>query len=320
MKIIRVHDYGEPEVMRLEHMGPPEPGAGQVRVRNEAIGVNYVDIYQRSGQQQLPLPFTPGKEAAGVVDMIGENVLDMRVGDRVAYATVQGAYADYTIAPADKVVPVPQNVDSRTAAALLLQGMTAHYLSSDTFAIQRGQTVLIHAAAGGLGQLLIQMAKLRGARVFGAASTEAKRQQAREAGADEVFAYDDFDLDVKQLTGGHGVDVVYDSVGLDTFERSLGCLRPRGYMVFCGQSSGAVPPFDPQILRARGSVFLTRPSLEHYTLSRDELLYRAEAVYALAATDKLKVQINRELPLAEAAKAHRALASRTTTGKVLLVV
>lgn len=203
MKIIRVHDFGEPEVMRLEHMGPPEPGAGHVRVRSEAIGVNYVDIYQRSGQQQLPLPFTPGKEAAGVIDMVGEDVVDMRVGDRVAYASVQGAYAEYTIAPADKVVPVPDSLDSRTAAALLLQGMTAHYLSSDTFPIQNGQTVLIHAAAGGMGQLLVQLAKLRGARVFGTASTEAKRQQARAAGADEVFAYDDFVLDVKQFTGGY---------------------------------------------------------------------------------------------------------------------
>lgn len=320
MKVIRVHEYGGPEVMQLEHMGPPEPTAGHVRIRNHAIGVNYVDIYQRSGQQQPPLPFIPGKEAAGIIDMVGEDVVDMRVGDRVAYASVEGAYAEYTIAPADKVVPVPEGVDLHTAAALLLQGMTAHYLSSDTFPIQSGQTVLIHAAAGGMGQLLVQMAKLRGARVFGTASSEAKRQQAREAGADEMFAYDDFVLDVKEHTGGYGVDVVYDSVGLDTFGRSLSCLRPRGYMVFCGQASGAVPPFDPQILRTRGSIFLTRSSLEHYTLTRDELLYRAEAVYALAAAGKLNVRIYRELPLAAAAEAHRALESRTTTGKVLLVV
>ncbi len=320
MRIVRVHVYGEPEVMQIENMGPPEPTAGMVRVKVEAIGVNFIDIYQRSGEYRPALPFTPGQEAAGMVDMVGEGVYNFKVGDRVAYGFTIGAYAEYTIVPAEKVVPVPDKVDSRTAAALMLQGMTAHYLVTDTYQVHGGQTVLIHAAAGGTGLLLVQMAKLRGARVFGTVSTEAKAVLAREAGADEVFLYDDFDTEVKRLTNRYGVDVVYDSVGKDTFERSLSCLRPRGYMVLFGQSSGAVPPFDPQLLNSKGSLYLTRPSLGYYTSTTDETRYRAAAMFALVESGKLKVRIDRALPLEQAPEAHRALESRATTGKVILVI
>ena len=320
MKIIRVHDYGEPEVMRLEHMGPPEPTAGMVRIKVEAIGVNFIDIYQRSGQYRPALPFTPGQEAAGVIDMVGEGVFNVKVGDRVAYAFTIGAYAEYTIVPAEKIVLVPESVDSRTAAALMLQGMTAHYLVTDTYQVHSGQTVLIHAAAGGTGLLLVQMAKLRGARVLATVSTDAKAKLVREAGADEVFQYDDFDTEVKRLTNGYGVDVVYDSVGKDTFDRSLNCLRPRGYMVLFGQSSGAVPPFDIQLLNSKGSLFLTRPSLGYYTATADETQSRAAAIFALVEGGKLNVRIDRALPLEQAPEAHRALSSRETTGKVILVI
>ncbi|MBI1276850.1 MAG: zinc-binding dehydrogenase [Anaerolineaceae bacterium] len=319
MRIVRVHAYGEPEVMQIENMGPPEPIAGMVRIKVEAIGINFIDIYQRSGQYRPALPFTPGQEAAGVIDMVGEGVFDFKVGDRVAYGFTIGAYSEYTIVPADKVVPVPDKVDLRTAAALMLQGMTAHYLVTDTYQIHSGQTVLIHAAAGGTGLLLVQMAKLRGARVLATVSTEAKAELAREAGADKVFLYADFDTEVKRLTNGYGVDVVYDSVGKDTFERSLNCLRPRGYMVLFGQSSGAVPPFDPQLLNSKGSLFLTRPSLGSYTATADETRYRATAMFALVESGKLNVRIDRALPLEQAADAHRALESRATSGKVILV-
>lgn len=320
MKIIRVHEYGEPEVMRIEHMGPPEPVAGMVRVKVEAVGVNFIDIYQRSGQYRPALPFTPGQEAAGVVDMVGTGVTSVKIGDRVAYPFTMGAYAEYTIVPAEKVIPVPDHVDSQTAAALMLQGMTAHYLVTDTFQVKPENTILIHAAAGGTGLLLVQMAKLRGARVLATVSNEAKAKLAREAGADEVFFYEDFDTEVKRLTNGYGVDVVYDSVGKDTFDRSLNCLRPRGYMVLFGQSSGAVPPFDIQLLNSKGALFLTRPSLGFYTATPDEIQYRAAAIFGWVGSGKLKVHIDRALPLEQAANAHRALANRETTGKVLLVV
>ncbi len=319
MKIIRVHNYGEPNVMKVEHMGPPEPVAGMVRVKVEAIGVNFIDIYQRSGQYRPALPFTPGQEAAGVVDMVGEGVTSVSIGDRVAYSFTIGAYAEYTIVPADKLVPIPPDVDSRTAAALMLQGMTAHYLISDTYQVKPDNTVLIHAASGGTGLLLVQIAKLRGARVLATVSTEAKATLAREAGADKVFLYQDFDTEVKRLTNGYGVDVVYDSVGKDTFDRSLNCLRPRGYMVLFGQSSGAVPPFDIQQLNSKGSLFLTRPTLGNYTATPDEIRYRAASIFGWVASGKLKVRIDRAVPLEEAPEAHRALANRETTGKVLLI-
>lgn len=319
MKLIRVHEYGEPEVMKLEVMGPPEPGPGQVRLKVEAIGVNFIDLYQRSGQYRPALPFTPGQEAAGVVDMVGEDVTEFKVGDRGAYAFVLGAYAEYVIVPVEKLVPIPEGVTSKTAAALMLQGMTAHYLATSTFPIQSGHTAIVHAAAGGTGQLLVQMIKQRGGRVIATASTPEKLEIARQAGADDVCLYDDFEVEARRLTNGHGVDVVYDSVGKETFERSLNCLRPRGYLVLFGQSSGAVPPFDPQILNSRGSLFLTRPSLGHHTLTRDELLQRAGDCLNMVAEGKLNVTIDRELPLEQAAEAHRALASRKTSGKVVLI-
>lgn len=319
MKIIRVHEQGDPDVMKLEDTPVPEPDIGHVRVKLEAVGVNFIDIYQRSGTYKLRLPFTPGQEAAGVVDAVGKGVVGFTEGSRVAYASILGAYADYAIVPADKLVSIPAEVDFSAAAAVLLQGMTAHYLALDTFPLQEGHTALIHAAAGGTGQLLVQIAKMRGARVIGTVSSEAKAALVREAGADEVLFYDAFDAEVKRLTNDRGVDVVYDSVGKDTFERSLNCLHPRGYMVLFGAASGPVPPFDPQTLNAKGSLFLTRPSLGAYTATREETLRRATDLFNWIAEGKLKVRIDRTFPLAEAAAAHRALASRETTGKVLLI-
>lgn len=319
MRAIRIHQIGEPDVMQLEELNLPAPGPGQACVRIEASGVNFIDIYQRSGQYKVSLPFTPGQEAAGVIEALGEGVSGLKVGERVASAFTPGMYATHALVPAEKLVPIPAGVDSQTAAAALLQGMTAHYLSADTFPLREGHTALIHAAAGGTGLLLVQMAKLRGARVIATASSEQKLSLAREVGADETVFYDDFPAQVRALTGGRGVDVVYDSVGRDTFERSLECLRPRGYLVLFGQSSGAVAPFDPQTLNAKGSLFLTRPSLGHYLQTREELLLRAGAVFGWIATGALKVRIDRAYPLAQAADAHRALASRATSGKVLLL-
>lgn len=319
MRAVRVHQQGEPEVMQVDDLPIPEPGAGQARIKIAASGVNFIDIYQRSGAYKLPLPFTLGQEAAGTIDAIGESVTDFKVGDRVAYAFVLGAYAEYAIVPLEKLVPIPDGVDERQAAAALLQGMTAQYLVTDTFPIQPGQTVLVHAAAGATGQLLVQLAKLRGAKVLATASTEAKLKLAQKAGADAAFLYDDFEAGVKEITAGKGVDAVYDSVGKDTFDRSLNCLCPRGYMVLFGQSSGAVSPLEPQLLNAKGSLFLTRPSLGHYLLTRDELLGRAGDVFGWIKDGKLKVRIDSEFPLTGAAEAHHALNSRGTTGKVLLI-
>lgn len=319
MKAVRVHETGDPSVMRLDDVPIPEPGAGQVRVKIQASGINFIDIYQRSGQYKLQLPLTLGQEAAGTVDAVGEGVTDFKVGDHAAFGFTQGAYAEYAVVPADKLVPVPDGVDLRVAAAALTQGMTAHYLTHDTFPIQPGQTVVVHAAAGGTGLLLVQAAKLRGARVIGTVSTEQKAVLAREAGADTVFLYPDFEAGVKELTGGKGVDAVYDSVGKDTFDRSLNILRPRGYMVLFGQASGAVPPFDPQILNAKGSLFFTRPSLGAYIGTREELRRRASDLFGWIKDGKVKVRIDREYPLAEAGAGHEALAGRGTTGKVLLI-
>jgi NADPH:quinone reductase len=321
MKLVRVHEYGGPDVMQLEDAPVPEPGAGMVRVKAEAIGLNFIDIYQRSGVYKPPLPFTPGQEAAGVVDAVGEGVTEFAVGDRVAYCFILGAYAEYAIVPAAKLVPVPDEVDMQTAAALLLQGMTAHYLTHDTFPLERTHTTLIHAAAGGTGQLLVQIARICGARVIGTVSTQEKASTVRHIGADEVIIYSeqDFEAEVKRLTDGRGVDVVYDSVGKNTFDKSLNCLRPRGYMVLFGQSSGPVPPFDPQTLNAKGSLFLTRPTLGHYTATRDEVLARASDLFRWVGQGELRVSIDSTFPLAEAADAHRALDGRTTMGKVLLI-
>ena len=321
MQAIRIHTFGDPSVLRLEDVPLPTPGENQVRVKIEAAGVNFTDIYNRTGQYSIQLPAILGSEAAGIVDVVGPGVGDLRPGDRVAYAQEPGAYAQYAVVPAWKVVKLPAALDTRTAAAVMLQGLTAHYLTHSTYPLQAGQTVLVHAAAGGVGQLLVQVAKRRGARVIGTVSTEEKAQLTRSLGADEVILYtrDDFEAEARRLTGGKGVDVVYDSVGKTTFEKGLGCLRTRGYMVLFGQSSGAVPPLDPQVLNARGSLFLTRPTLAHYIATRDELLQRAGDLFQWITSGELKVRIDRTFPLAAAAEAHRYLESRQTHGKVLLL-
>ena len=321
MKAMRVHKYGGPEVLTLEEMPVPEPKAGEARVKIEAIGVNYIDVYQRTGLYPLQTPFTLGTEGAGIVDAVGPNVTEVKKGERVGYAMIPGSYAEYAIVPAARLVPIPPNIDARSAAALMLQGMTAHYLTHSTYPLKKGETALLHAAAGGVGLLLIQIVKQLGATVIGTVSTEAKAKLAKEMGADHLILYtqSDFLAEVKKLTDGHGVNVVYDSVGQTTFDKSLDCLRPRGYLVLFGQSSGPVPPFDPGKLAAKGSLFLTRPSLAHYTLERSELLQRANDVFNWTATGKLKVRIDKTFRLAEAAEAHRQLEGRKTTGKVILL-
>lgn len=321
MKAVRVHKYGGPEVLTLEEMPVPEPKAGEARVKIEAIGVNYIDVYQRTGLYPLQTPFTLGTEGAGIVDAVGPNVTEVKKGERVGYAMIPGSYAEYAIVPAARLVPIPPNIDARSAAALMLQGMTAHYLTHSTYPLKKGETALLHAAAGGVGLLLIQIVKQLGATVIGTVSTEAKAKLAKEMGADHLILYtqSDFLAEVKKLTDGHGVNVVYDSVGQTTFDKSLDCLRPRGYLVLFGQSSGPVPPFDPGKLAAKGSLFLTRPSLAHYTLERSELLQRANDVFNWTATGKLKVRIDKTFRLAEAAEAHRQLEGRKTTGKVILL-
>ena len=321
MKTVRVHKYGGPEVLTFEEIPVPEPKAGEARVKIEASGVNYIDTYHRTGLYPLQTPFTLGTEGAGIVDAVGPNVTEVKKGERVGYASIPGSYAEYAIVPAARLVPIPTNIDARTAAALMLQGMTAHYLTHSTYALKKGDTALVHAAAGGVGLLLIQIAKQLGATVIGTVSTEAKAKLAKEMGADHLILYtqSDFLAEVKKLTDGRGVNVVYDSVGQTTFDKSLDCLRPRGYLVLFGQSSGPVPPFDPGKLAAKGSLFLTRPSLPHYTLERSELLQRANDVFNWTATGKLKVRIDKTFPLAEVAEAHRQLEGRKTTGKVILL-
>lgn len=321
MKAIRVHEFGRPEVLSYEDVPRPEPGPGEARVKIEAAGVNFIDVYHRTGLYPSQLPITLGVEGAGVVDAIGPGGSEVKLGDRVAYAMQPGSYAEYAVVPAWKLVPVPDNLETRQAAALMLQGMTAHYLSHSTYPLKPGDTALVHAAAGGVGHLLVQMAKRRGARVIGTVSTEEKARLAREAGADEVILYTqvDFEEEVRRLTGGKGVQVVYDSVGKTTFDKSLNCLARRGYLVLYGQSSGPVGPFDPQILNARGSLFLTRPSLGHYVADREELLGRAGDLFAWMLAGELQVRIDRTFPLAEAGEAHRYLEGRKTRGKVLLI-
>ncbi|HWQ69333.1 MAG TPA: quinone oxidoreductase [Patescibacteria group bacterium] len=321
MRAIRLHEYGGPEVLRYEEVALPEPGAGEARVKIDAVGINYIDIYQRKGQYPDPLPVIPGREAAGVVDTVGPGVSDLTPGTRVVYAMHVGAYAEYTVVPARRLVPIPDAIDVRQAAAVMLQGLTAHYLTHSTYPLQPGDCALVHAAAGGVGLLLIQMAKRCGARVIGTVSTEEKAHLAREAGADEVILYTqaDFEAETRRLTDGRGVHVVYDSVGQDTFDKSLNCLSPRGYMVLYGQSSGPVPPFNPQLLSTKGSVYLTRPNLMHYTLDRAELLKRAADLFEWITAGTLTVRIDATFPLAEAAVAHRRLEARRSTGKLLLI-
>lgn len=320
MNAIRIHSTGGPEVLRFEDVPAPVVGAGQVLVKIAAAGVNFIDVYQRTGQYRVPLPFTPGQEAAGTVTAVGAGVTDVHVGDRVAYATVLGAYAEFSAVPADRVVPLPDGVDAKVGAAAMLQGMTAHYLATSVYPLRPGDTCLVHAAAGGAGLLLCQIAKMRGARVIGTVSTPEKAALARAAGADDVILYTerDFEAEVKRLTG-KGVQVVYDSVGRTTFEKGLNVLAPRGMMVLFGQSSGAVAPLDPQVLNQKGSLVLTRPTLHHFTATRAELLARAGDVLGWIRSGKLTVRIGLELPLDQAAEAHRRLEARGTTGKVLLL-
>ncbi|MEW6403112.1 MAG: quinone oxidoreductase [Chloroflexota bacterium] len=320
MKAVRVHQYGGLEALQYEDVPVPEPGEGEARVKVEAIGVNFIDIYHRIGRYQGSLPLTLGQEAAGTVDAVGPNVTDVKPGDRVVYASVQGSYAEYAIAPAWRLIHVPAEVDAQRAAAMMIQGLTAHYLSHSTFPLKAGDTALVHAAGGGTGQLLVQIAKRCGARVFGTVSTEEKARLAREAGADEVIIYtqSDFEAEVKRLTNNVGVDVVYDSVGKDTFDKSLNCIKRRGYMVLYGASSGGVPPIDPQTLNVKGSLFLTRPFLAHHTADRAELLWRVNDLFRWIAAGELNVRIDKTFPLAEAGEAHRYLEGRQSKGKVLL--
>src|SRR5215467_10235839 len=321
MKATVVNRAGGPEVLEYTDVETPKPKAGEALVKIAAIGVNYIDVYHRNGLYKLPTPFIPGSEAAGTVEKLGEGVAEVATGDRVAYAMAPGAYAEYAAVPAAKLVKIPDGVDFTAAAAAMLQGMTAHYLTTSTYNLKSGDGALVHAAAGGVGLLLIQMARRIGARVFGTVSTEEKAELAREAGADHVILYtkEDFEAEVKRLTDGHGLQVVYDSVGKDTFLKSIRVLAPRGMLALFGQSSGPVAPFDPGLLAQGGSLFLTRPSLAHYTLTREELAWRASDVFNWIKSRDLKITIPATFPLRDAAQAHRELEGRKTTGKILLV-
>ena len=321
MKAIQIKQTGGPDVLEYVDLPAPEPKPNEAVVKIVAIGVNFIDVYQREGRYKLPLPFIAGQEGAAVVTAVGWAVTSAKPGDRVAYCGSQGSYAEYGAVPADRLVPIPQGVNEREAAAAILQGMTAHYLVHDTFPLQRGHTTLVHAAAGGVGLLLVQMAHNIGARVIGTVSTEEKAKLARDAGADEIIFYTqtDFEVETKRITAGKGVDVVYDSVGKTTFDKSLNVLRPRGMMALFGGSSGAVPPFDPIVLSQKGSLFLTRPTLAYYTITREELMARAEAVFGMIAAGKLKLRIEHVYKLADAQQAHRDLEGRKTTGKLLLI-
>ncbi len=321
MKAIRIHETGGADKLRVDEVAVPEPAAGEVRFRVEAAGLNFIDTYQRSGLYPVKLPYTLGGEAAGVVTAVGAGVTDPRVGDRVATARANGGYAEEALAPAAFTVRVPDGVSPQTAAAIMLQGMTAHYLAVDTFPLKAGDHALVHAGAGGVGLLLIQIAKLRGAKVLATVSTEEKAALVRTAGADAVCIYtrENFPEAAKTFTGGRGVDVVYDAVGKDTFEGTLASLRPRGMFVSYGNSSGPVPPFSPLILSQKGSLFFTRPTLGHYTLATAELRTRSDDLFRWLAAGQLHLRIGATFPLTEAAAAHRALEGRTTTGKVLLL-
>jgi NADPH2:quinone reductase len=322
MKAIKVNEYGGPEVLSYEDVPDPEPGQGEALVRLAASGVNFIDIYQRTGVYPMELPFIAGQEGAGEVEAIGEGVEDVAPGDYVAFAGVPGAYAEYVVAPVENLVPFNVTyVEARMAAAVMLQGMTAHYLTHSTFPIQESQSVLVHAAAGGVGLLLCQLAKMCGATVIGTVGTEEKAKLARGAGADDVILYteQDFVEETKRITGGEGVHVVYDSVGKDTFDGGLDCLRPRGYMVLFGGSSGQVSPVDPQTLNTKGSLFLTRPKLADHTLTREELLWRAQSLFTWIGQGNLDVRIGGAYKLSEADQAHRDLEGRKTTGKLILI-
>jgi NADPH2:quinone reductase len=321
MKAIRVRSHGGPEVLTVQDLPIPEPGAGEAVVKIEAIGLNFIDVYHRKGLYKAALPFTPGMEASGTVSAVGSGVTEVMAGDRVAYAMALGAYGEYALVQAWRLVKLPANVDFNSAAAIMLQGMTAHYLSYSTFPLKAGHTALVHAGAGGVGLLLTQIARKLGATVFTTVGSEQKAELSRGAGANEVILYStqDFETEVKKFTGGRGVDVVYDSVGADTFNKSLNCLKLRGYLILVGQSSGPVPPVDLNILAPKGSLFVTRPSLNSYASTREELLSRTSDLFGWIANGELKLRIDRTFPLADAATAHRELEGRHTTGKVLLI-
>jgi NADPH2:quinone reductase len=321
MKQIQITHCGGPEVMKLADAPKPSPGAGQALVKIAAAGVNFIDVYFRCGLYKADLPFTPGSEASGTVESVAPGVTVVKPGDRVAYAMARGAYSEYALVTADQLVPLPDGVDLRTAGAALLQGMTAHYLTHSTWPVKPGDKVLVHAAAGGAGRLITQMAKMLGAVVYGTVGTETKAAIAKESGVDETIVYtrEDFAAEIKRLTGGKGVDVIYDSVGATTFLKGLDIIRPRGMMALFGQSSGVVAPIDPNILNPKGSLFLTRPSLAHHVLTREELLWRAGDVLNWIGSGKLKLRVDKTYPLADAADAHRDLEGRKTAGKLLLI-
>jgi len=321
MRAIQITQTGGAEVLQLRELPTPAPGPGEALIQIEACGVNFIDIYLREGRYASPLPFIPGQEAAGVVVGVGPGVSSVKIGDRVAWCGVPGTYAQFAVAPVARVIAIPDGVTTRQAAAAMLQGMTAHYLAYSTYAIQPNDAVLVHAGAGGVGLLLIQMARRLGARVFATVSIEEKAALARAAGADEAILYtrEDFAAKVRELTNGVGLPVVYDSVGKTTFDGSLACLRPRGILVLYGGSSGAVPPFDLIQLSARGSLYITRPTLKDYTATREELVQRAGDVLGWVADGSLKLRLEHSYALADAAQAHRDLESRKTTGKLLLI-
>jgi NADPH2:quinone reductase len=321
MRAIQITQTGGAEVLQLRELPTPTPGPGEALIQIEACGVNFIDIYLREGRYASPLPFIPGQEAAGTVVGIGPDVSSVKIGDRVAWCGVPGTYAQFAVAPVARLIAIPGGVTTRQAAAAMLQGMTAHYLAHSTYAIQPNDAVLVHAGAGGVGLLLIQMAKRLGARVFATVSTEEKAALARAAGADEAILYtrEDFAARTRELTAGAGLPVVYDSVGKTTFDGSLACLRPRGTLVLYGGSSGAVPPFDLIQLSTRGSLYITRPTLKDYTATREELVLRAGDVLGWVADGSLKLRLEHSYALADAAQAHRDLESRKTTGKLLLI-
>jgi NADPH2:quinone reductase len=321
MKAIRVHTPGGPDVMKLEDVAEPTAGAGQVVVKLEAAGLNYIDVYFRTGTYKAALPLTPGLEGAGTVTTVGPGVTDWKVGDRVAYTGIPGSYAQYNVCPADRLVKLPEGLSFRDGAAAMLQGLTAHYLVTSTYPLKSGDWCLVHAAAGGMGLLLCQMGKMKGAHVIGTVSTEEKAKLARDAGAEHVILYskDDFVAETKRITGGRGVNVVYDGVGKDTFDKGFDCLRPRGLMALFGAASGPVPVFDLQTLNAKGSLFVTRPSLNHHIASREELVQRSADVLGWIKDGKVKLRVEHTFPLGQAPDAHRALEGRKTTGKVLLL-
>jgi NADPH:quinone reductase len=321
MKAIQVPRHGDAEVLAVVDLPIPQPKPNEIVLKIAAVGINFIDVYYREGRYPAPLPFVDGSEAAGTVHAVGSEVKGWNTGDRVGYCMVLGSYAEYAAIPAERAVRVPQGIDDQQAAAALLQGMTAHYLVKSTYPLKKGETALVHAAAGGVGLLLVQMAKQIGARVIATVGTDEKAKLAREAGADDVIVYtkQDFEAETKRLTDGKGVHVIYDGVGKTTFDKDLNLLRPRGYLVLFGAASGPVPPFDPILLSQKGSIFITRPTLGHYAASREELEWRSREVFEEIIAGRLKLRIGHVYKLGDAAQAHRDLEGRKTTGKLLLV-